>query len=180
MIQEEWQAIKNNNKCYDGYFYYALTTTKTICRPSCTSRTPNPKHVRIFKEVSDALKVGFRPCNRCKPNLMQWRGYKEEISNQTKLYIETHFKEKYSLKNMSDTLKKNPHYIQRCFKEINGITPLNYLHKLRVNEAKQLLSQNYLSIIEIALEVGYNDSTQFSVRFKEHTGVTPTMFRDTQ
>lgn len=177
MNQEEWQAIRSNNKRYDGSFYYALSTTKTVCRPSCTSRTPNPKHVQIFKKVDIALEAGFRPCTRCKPNLIKWEGYKKEISKQTKTYINKHYKDKYSLKAIAEALNKSPYYIQRCFKEINGITPLKYLHELRVNEAKVLLRQENLTITDIAFDIGYSDSTQFSVRFKEHTGLTPTMYR---
>lgn len=175
--REEWAAIKNNDIRYDGSFYYALTTTKTVCRPSCTSRTPNPKHVHIFKDVHTALKEGFRPCTRCKPDLKSWEGYKKEISKQTKRYLEQRYKEKYSLKVVGDYLEKNPYYIQRCFKEINGTTPLKYLHLLRIKEAKKLLKETNRSIIDIALEVGYSDSTQFSFKFKVYTNLTPTLYR---
>lgn len=178
MNEEEWEAIKNNNYRYDGYFYYALSTTKTVCRPSCTSRTPNPKHVSIYKDVENAIKAGFRPCIRCKPTLKEWEGYKEEVSKEALTYIQEHFRDKFSLKQIGESLQKNPHYIHRSFKAINGITPLKYLHTLRVEEAKRLLNNMTLSITDIALEVGYNDSTQFSVKFKGFTGVSPSKYRE--
>ncbi|MBU7592804.1 bifunctional transcriptional activator/DNA repair enzyme AdaA [Metabacillus halosaccharovorans] len=177
MNEEEWEAIKNNDSKYDGYFYYALSTTKTFCRPSCTSRTPNPKHVSIYKDVDLAIKAGFRPCTRCKPNLKEWEGYKQEVSKEVMKYIQEHYRNKFSLERMGESLHKNPHYIHRSFKVINGITPLKYLHKLRVKEAKILLNKTDLSITDIALEVGYNDSTQFSVKFKEITGLSPSKYR---
>ncbi len=176
--EEEWEAIKNNETQYDGYFYYALSTTKTFCRPSCTSRTPNQKHVSIFKDVDNAIKAGFRPCTRCKPNLKEWAGYKEEVSKEVLKYIQEHFRNKFSLKQIGESLQKNPHYIHRSFKAINGITPLKYLHTLRVEEAKRLLINMQLSITYIALEVGYNDSTQLSVKFKEITGLSPSKYRE--
>ncbi|MCM3441316.1 Ada metal-binding domain-containing protein (plasmid) [Metabacillus halosaccharovorans] len=178
MKEEEWEAIKNNDKRYDGYFYYALSTTKTFCRPSCTSRTPNPKHVNIYKDVDLAIKEGFRPCTRCKPYLKDWEGYKEAVSKEVMKYIQEHYRDKFSLKIIGESSQKNPHYIHRSFKAINGITPLRYLHILRVKEAKRLLNNTELSITDIALEVGYNDSTQFSVKFKEFTGVSPSKYRD--
>lgn len=64
MKVEEWKAIKNNDKKYDGHFYYALSTTKTVCYPSCTSRTPNPNHVTIFKDLGSEIEAGFRPCTQ--------------------------------------------------------------------------------------------------------------------
>lgn len=178
MNEEQWEAIRNNNKSYDGQFYYALITTKTICRPSCTSRTPNPKHVLIYEDVESAIKEGFRPCTRCKSDQINWRGYKEEITKDTMTYIQEHYKEKITLKILGDALQKNPYYIQRSFRAVKGTTPLKYLHKLRIEEAKQLLFNPALSIIEIALEVGYNDSSQFSVKFKENQGVSPTKYRN--
>ncbi|WP_036717953.1 Ada metal-binding domain-containing protein [Paenibacillus sp. JCM 10914] len=178
MNKEQWDAISQNNKHYDGLFYYALTTTRTVCRPSCTSRTPNPKHVLIFNDVESAIKEGYRPCTRCKSNQMDWRGYKEEIAKDTMHYIQEHYKEKITLTLLGEALQKNPYYIQRSFKAIQGLSPLHYLHRLRIDEAKHLLRHEELSITEIALEVGYNDSTHFSVKFKEYTGVSPTTYKN--
>lgn len=178
MNKQEWEAIQTNNQTYDGLFYYALSTTKTICRPSCTSRTPNPKHVSIYPNVAAAMKEGFRPCTRCKPDRSGWKGYKEEVSKETIAYLQDHYKSPFRLKKIGEALQKNPYYIHRSFKVVNGITPLTYLHTLRVEEAKRLLNHQNLSIIDIALEVGYNDSTQFSVTFKEYTGIPPSMYRD--
>ncbi|WP_416383661.1 Ada metal-binding domain-containing protein [Planococcus maritimus] len=45
-----WQLNSSNNKGYDAEFYYALSTTKTIFRPSCPSRTPTPKTCRSFPQ----------------------------------------------------------------------------------------------------------------------------------
>lgn len=178
MKEQEWEAIQSNNKTYDGIFYYALSTTKTVCRPSCISRTPNPKHVSIHPNVAAAVKEGFRPCTRCKPDRKDWKGYKEEVSKEMIDYLHVHYKSKFSLKEVGEALQKNPSYIHRSFKAVNGITPLTYLHTLRVEEAKQLLKHRNLSIIDIALETGYNDSTQFSVTFKKWTGLSPSMYRE--
>ncbi len=176
--KEQWKAIKNNDEKYDGMFYYALSTTKTVCRPSCTARTPNPKHVIIYKDLNSAINEGFRPCTRCKSNQMDWLGYKEEITKDVLKYIQEHYKEKITLKLLGNILNKNPYYIQRSFKEIKGKTPLNYIHELRMEEAKRLFFFKELSITDIALEVGYSDSTQFSVKFKRHQGVSPTNYRN--
>ncbi len=37
---EKWNAVINNNKEYDGVFYYAVKSTKIFCRPSCASKPP--------------------------------------------------------------------------------------------------------------------------------------------
>lgn len=179
MNEIEWEAIRTNNKTYDKVFYYALSTTKTVCRPSCTSRTPNPKHVFIFPSVKAAVEEGFRPCIRCKPDIKDWKGYKEEVAKETIAYLQSHYKNPFYLKKIGESLQKNPFYIHRSFKAIHGMTPLSYLHLLRIEEAKRLLKNKKLSMMDIALEIGYNDSTQFSVKFKEGTGISPFVYRKT-
>jgi len=79
---------------------------------------------------------------------------------------------------MGEVLEKNPHYIHRSFKIVMGITPLQYQHSLRIKEAKQIIMHSVTSsLIDVALEVGYNDSSQFSVKFKEITGEAPSNYR---
>ncbi|MFD1065597.1 bifunctional transcriptional activator/DNA repair enzyme AdaA [Oceanobacillus locisalsi] len=174
---EQWIAVRDNDKTYDSSFYYALTTTKTVCRPSCTARTPNPEHVIIYKNLDAAIKEGFRPCNRCKPDKADWEGYKEEVAKRAAIYMEEHYHESITLQVLSEVLQKNPFYIQRCFKAVKGISPLTYVHQLRIEKAKQLLVSTNSTVTEAALQAGYNDSTHFSVKFKEFTGVSPTTFR---
>lgn len=88
MNNKQWAAIYNNDRGFDGNFYYTLSTTKTVCRPSCTSRTPNPKNISIFNDVDTAIQEGFRPCNRCKPDQLEWKAYKEEPVEKAKHYID--------------------------------------------------------------------------------------------
>lgn len=177
MNNRQWKAIYTNDRSYDGKFYYALSTTKTVCRPSCTSRTPNPKNVSIFSTVDEAIDHGFRPCNRCKPDQLAWKGYKKELVEKAKQYIDHHYEINVTLKSLSIALQKNPYYIQRSFKEVLGITPLHYLHEVRINKAKALLKNHSYSITATGIEVGYSDSAHFSTKFKELEGITPKQFR---
>lgn len=177
MQRQQWEAIATNNSSYDGTFYYALSTTKTVCRPSCSSRTPNPKNISIFYTVEEALHQGYRPCQRCKPDQFNWVGYKQELANQTKQYIEQHYEEPVTLEVLQEVLQKNPYYILRSFKESYGMTPLQFLHQTRIRQSKELLGERHDSITVIGLEVGYNDSAHFSTKFKELEGITPKAFR---
>ena len=80
-------------------------------------------------------------------------------------------------KEMSE-LGYNIIYIRRCFKSVMGLPPLEYITKLRINQAKVLLYQNpLLSIKEIALACGFSDSLYFSTCFKKHIGISPREYR---
>jgi len=66
----------------------------------------------------------------------------------------------------------------RRFKQVTGITPIEYLQKTRIEAAKQLLEQSRHSILEVMLESGYNDLKTFRTLFKKTVGMTPKMYRD--
>lgn len=70
-------------------------------------------------------------------------------------------------------------YIRRLFKQETGETPLNYLTRLRLDYAKQLLSHNTsgFSINRVCTLCGFQDPYYFSRLFRKHTGVSPSQWR---
>ena len=65
----------------------------------------------------------------------------------------------------------------RVFKQISGSTPLQYILKLRLSNAQNLLENSNLSIAEIASAVGYENPLYFSRLFNKHIGVSPSEYR---
>lgn len=65
-------------------------------------------------------------------------------------------------------------------RELTNLTPLRYLNKLRIAQAKRMLEdpEKETSILEIALECGFQSSQYFAVQFRKQTGVTPTKYRE--
>ena len=61
----------------------------------------------------------------------------------------------------------------RRFTKATGMSPLNYVHALRLEEAKQLLERGVLSIEAIANDVGYEDASFFGRLFHRKVGLTP-------
>ncbi|WP_434750731.1 helix-turn-helix transcriptional regulator [Paenibacillus amylolyticus] len=57
------------------------------------------------------------------------------------------------------------------------MTPLQFLHDTRIQEATKLLKTSSLSATHISFMVGYTSLSHFSTVFKEHTGVSPSIFR---
>lgn len=65
----------------------------------------------------------------------------------------------------------------RRFSQATGLTPLDYIHGLRLEEAKQMLETSDLAVEAIANEVGYEDTSFFGRLFRRKVGLTPAKYR---
>ncbi|MET4559920.1 bifunctional transcriptional activator/DNA repair enzyme AdaA [Lysinibacillus parviboronicapiens] len=175
MTDEKWQAIISNDASYNNIFFYAVKTTKIFCKPSCKSRVPNKENVCIFHNAQQALAAKFRPCKRCKPT--NERLPDSEWVTQVTQYIDKNFTEKLTLETLGDIAHGSPYHLQRTFKKLNGITPVEYIQHLRLSAAKEYLRQTNKSIEEIATCVGITNTPYFITLFKKKIGHTPAQYR---
>jgi len=67
--------------------------------------------------------------------------------------------------------------LMRVFRMATGQPPIEYLVRLRIQRAMELLRSTHMSVTEIALEVGFNDSNYFSRSFRKATGRSPRAYR---
>lgn len=68
-------------------------------------------------------------------------------------------------------------HFSRVFKQSTGLSPSHYFIRLRMEEAKRLLSETRDSVIQIGLAVGYSSPSHFSSVFRKHCGVAPSDYR---
>lgn len=83
-----------------------------------------------------------------------------------------------SIEEMAHSLGYHRTHLSKIFKEHTGLAPSQYLLKIRMERAVQLLHNNQLSIQHIASSVGMSDSLYFSRRFKQWYGVSPSQYRE--
>lgn len=102
----------------------------------------------------------------------------ESVVERAKKYIEDNFRRDISLEDVSQKVDISSYYFSKIFKEETGEGFIEYLTKLRMEEAKRLLEESDLSIKEVCSEVGYSDPNYFSRSFKKYAGVTPTEARE--
>ena len=77
-----------------------------------------------------------------------------------------------------DRFRISPSYLSHMFKRRTGIKLVDYIHKTRISQAKQLLEATTDTIAEVSRQVGYTSSASFSTTFKRYEAITPREYRD--
>lgn len=96
---------------------------------------------------------------------------------QAKQYINENYNKEITLENVSSLTGFNPAYFSALFKKETGENFMEYIMKVRIQNAKYLLIQTNKDIGDIAADVGYTDLKYFSKLFKKKTGLNPSEFR---
>ena len=92
-------------------------------------------------------------------------------------YLNEHFREDISLQSLSEIVHLSKYYLAHAFKEYRGVSPINYLTQIRINEAKHLLETTDFSAAKIADFTGFSSQSYFSQIFHKETGMTPNKYR---
>ena len=93
-------------------------------------------------------------------------------------YLNENYEHKISLDQIAHNMYLSPVYISKIFKEETGESPINYLIKIRLEKARDILEHSEDgSIKNIATEVGYDDVYHFSKLFKKYYGISPQNYR---
>ncbi|MBO7386226.1 MAG: AraC family transcriptional regulator [Lachnospiraceae bacterium] len=92
-------------------------------------------------------------------------------------YIQLKYTESIKIEKIASSLGLNRSYLTRLFKEATGYSPQEYLLTYRMKMAMKMLSENELSVSEVATAVGYGDTFTFSKAFKRHFGKSPSECR---
>ena len=92
-------------------------------------------------------------------------------------YMQTNFGAQLSIDNLVNHVGYSRSRFFELFKSNTGMTPNDYLQRLRLEAARSLLAETSRSVTDIAFEVGFNSSQYFSTVFLQYTGLPPSGFR---
>lgn len=162
VLWAEHLAYENANNMYH---FRSRTTYMSDVMAMSDFETMRNWFVGKFNE--SALTISKRSENRS-----------ESVVERAKKYMQDNFRKDISLEDVSQTVDISSYYFSKVFKEETGENFIEYLTKLRMEEAQRLLEESDLSIKEVCSEVGYSDPNYFSRNFKKYAGITPTEARD--
>lgn len=97
--------------------------------------------------------------------------------HKVKEYVDNHYQENLTLKDIAKKFYMNPAYLGQLFKKEYGIYFRDYNRQVRINEAKKRLRQTDLRVYEIAEEVGFENPDYFVTQFRKEVGMTPMNYR---
>lgn len=117
--------------------------------------------------------------------LMRWldeaadwsRSKSAALVKQALDYMESRYMEDISLESTARMLRLSPSYFSNMFKQVTGVGFSEYLMRIRIAKAKEMLLHTDEKICDIARKTGFHDAAYFNRVFKRETGLTPNTYR---
>lgn len=146
-----------------------LAAVLDTARQLLEARTPHEVQ-RVMEEVVGGLVERVRAARR---------GGSGEALERALVYVQTHYSKDLSLEEVASVANLSYWYLSRLFTRRVGMSFQEYLTRLRLQAAQELLVETRLTVEEVARQVGYEDASHFAHIFKQRTGMTPRAFART-
>ena len=156
---DDYQLLQKGMIIYDALYSWAKHLQKE-------KHTQNPVD-HVFIDVYNKF-IKQKSTERKTPGWVQ----------ELKQIIQDQIDSNVSLTEISRSLDINPSYLSREFsKHFNNLSFGEYIRKLRIEKAKELMQANKYSLTEIAYLTGFSDQSHFTRIFKQHTSKNPSAYK---
>ncbi|CAH6891409.1 ADA regulatory protein [Vibrio chagasii] len=165
---------------FDGMFFTAVKTTGIFCRPICPATPPKEENVEYFSHQAQALKAGYRPCLRCRPDSAPfspaWKGVETTFLRAMQL-IDNGALGSGSITDLAERLGISDRYLRTLFDTYIGVSPKQYSLYSQLMFAKQLLHTSSMSITDVGFASGFNSTRRFNDAFQKELKLSPSQIR---
>jgi AraC family transcriptional regulator of adaptative response/methylated-DNA-[protein]-cysteine methyltransferase len=168
-----WRATLARDARADGAFYFGVKSTQIFCRPSCPARRPLRKNTLFFSTPSDAVREGFRPCRRCKPDQIPAA---VRIVQGAARVLESDLDEQVNVGILARKLGVTTGALRRAFRQQAGLAPKELAAALRLKKFKKLVREGS-SITDALYATGYGSASRIYERSDAHLGMTPATYQ---
>jgi AraC-like DNA-binding protein/ligand-binding sensor protein len=159
-LVQEWGIESSPDELRKSYFATRVLTSKH-----------HDSIVKLLKIFAEHLSMVSNQV------LVQSKNAEPPVITRAKQFIQEHQTEDLSLGQVAKAVNSSTFYFCKTFKNYTGINFTDYLSRVRIEKAKNLLLNPNLRVSEIAFEVGFQSLTHFNRVFKKTVGQSPTEFR---
>lgn len=182
---------QNSDVAYDEVLLLKqqLITLETLISSQILKNSFEPQKMMQLKKqfFNQIFKMESYPCLvACGENIIKVycetlrRKALEGLSQPVRkciLYIQEHFKEPIALEDICAFVKRSRAYLSSKFSQEMGVTLSEYIKATRIDYSKHLLAHTDASILDVALESGFESQNYFATVFRSVTGMSPANFR---
>ncbi len=93
--------------------------------------------------------------------------------------IESHFNDKITQNSIANDVYLSPSYFSKLFKDVTGYNFNEYVNRVRIEKAKEMLEKSFVTIDDVYQKVGFENRSYFGKVFRNLTGMTPKQYKDT-
>ncbi len=178
---EQCQAARMaRDSRFDGRFFVAVKTTGIFCRPICPANLPKEENVEYFTDKAQAIKAGYRPCLRCRPDSAPgswaWKGVETTFQRAIRM-IDNGELHHHSVAELAERVGISDRYLRMLFEQYLGMSPKQYAQYQQLMFAKQMLHSSSMSVTEVGFAAGFNSTRRFNDAFQKLLKLTPSQVR---
>ena len=168
-----YAAVARRDNSFDGVFFYGVVTTGVFCKPSCGARLANRENVSFYLDTDAAVRAGFRPCKRCRPDNLN-----RDIERMIDIarYIEAHGDEKLPLATLSKRAGLSTARFQKAFKSVFGVSPKAFQDAVRLGSFKSALRKGE-DVTGAIFAAGFGSTSRVYGEAARNMGMTPSRYR---
>ena len=175
----QWQQVLDRDLAADGRFFYAVRSTKIVCKPSCPSRRPVRANVEFFPTLAEALHAGYRTCQRCHPERTE-----PEPDPQTEAvaralnYIKRHSDRRIGTTDLAAAAGVNRLTLHRAFQRILGVSPAEYVKQQRLKSFDRSIRRSQMTVTDAIYDAGFGSSSRLYENSGARLGMKPREMRN--
>lgn len=178
-LTARWQQVLNRDAGADGTFFYAVKSTRIVCKPSCPSRRPRREQVEFFPTLDAARAAGFRPCKRCEPDrTIPKTDPQARIVALAAKYLREHADEPVKLVAVAKAVGANRLTLLRGFRRVFGLSPTEYAKAQRLEKFREKVQEKKMRVTDAIYDSGFGSSSRLYEKSGAVLGMTPRAMRN--
>ncbi len=164
-FERRYQAVKSRDPRFDGWFFTAVRTTGTYCRPSCPAITPKQTNVTFYPTAAACQRAGYRACKRCRPDAApgspEWDTRADLVARAMRL-IADGVVDREGVGGLASRLSYSTRQVERLLMAEVGAGPLGLARAQRAQAARVLVETTRMPMAQVAFAAGFASVRQFN------------------